>query len=161
MNGQTPLDDVLDRQIDVARKLAALLESERSALTGQSPDAVAEIAACKVQLLEAFERLEQERIAAEPAAASPTASQASREASREASRLANDTSITRAASHRWKSLMSLMAACRQANETNGLIVSLRQGQIRQLMDIVRGVPALTYGPTGQTFASALRPLGRV
>jgi hypothetical protein len=38
---------VLDREIDVARQLATTLEAEREALTGNSPDAVAEKAARK------------------------------------------------------------------------------------------------------------------
>jgi len=37
---------------------------------------------------------------------------------------------------------------------------LRQGQVRQLIDIVRGGPALTYSPQGKTFAKALRALAR-
>jgi flagellar biosynthesis/type III secretory pathway chaperone len=56
--------------------------------------------------------------------------------------------------------MGLLATCRNANETNGLIVNLKQGQIRQLLDIVRGGSAITYGPQGQTFAAAVRPLAR-
>jgi flagellar biosynthesis/type III secretory pathway chaperone len=54
-----------------------------------------------------------------------------------------------------------MARCRTANELNGHIIRVRQHQIRQLIDIVRGKPAaVTYDPHGKTFAKALRPLAR-
>jgi flagellar biosynthesis/type III secretory pathway chaperone len=44
--------------------------------------------------------------------------------------------------------MELMAGCRTANEVNGYIIHLRQGQIKQLIDIVRGGSPLTYTPQG-------------
>jgi flagellar biosynthesis/type III secretory pathway chaperone len=61
---------------------------------------------------------------------------------------------------RWRSLMGLIAACSTANEVNGRIVHIRQVQTRQLIDIVRGGPPVTYGPRGKTFATALRALAR-
>ena len=56
--------------------------------------------------------------------------------------------------------MELMAGCRTDNEVNGHIIHIRQNQIRQLIDIVRGGAPLTYGPRGKTFAKALRALAR-
>jgi len=56
--------------------------------------------------------------------------------------------------------MELMAGCRTANDVNGHIIHVRQHQIGQLIDIVRGGPAITYGPRGKTFAKALRALAR-
>ena len=56
--------------------------------------------------------------------------------------------------------MELMAGCRAANEVNGYIIHVRQNQIRQLMDILRGTTPVTYGPQGKTFARALRALAR-
>ena len=53
-----------------------------------------------------------------------------------------------------------MAGCRTANEVNGHIIHVRQHQIRQLIDIVRGGPSVTYDPQGKTFAKALRALAR-
>src|ERR1700680_2500142 len=55
------LEDLLDREIDVARNLQATLESERAALTGDSPDAVVKLAAEKMALFATFEKLEEER----------------------------------------------------------------------------------------------------
>ena len=135
------LEDLLDREIDVARTLQATLESERAALTGDSPDAVVKLAAEKMALFAAFEKLEEERRSLwnEPAAG---------------------VSGFAAMAGRWAALLKLMAGCRTANEVNGHIIHVRQHQIRQLIDIVRGGPAITYGPQGKTFARAQRALAR-
>jgi flagellar biosynthesis/type III secretory pathway chaperone len=56
--------------------------------------------------------------------------------------------------------MELMAGCRTANEINGYIINLRQGQVSQLLGILRGATPLTYSPQGKTFAKALRALAK-
>jgi flagellar biosynthesis/type III secretory pathway chaperone len=56
--------------------------------------------------------------------------------------------------------MEVIAGCRTANEVNGYIINLRQGQISQLLGIVRGTSTLTYTPQGKTFAKALRALAK-
>jgi flagellar biosynthesis/type III secretory pathway chaperone len=146
-----PLEDLLDREIELARHLADALAAERAALTGNSPDDLAVKTAAKCAIFAQFERLEEERrelcIAADqplpPPAGDPSAS-----------------GLAPAVAARWHSLLALMTRCRSANEINGHIIHVRQGQIRQLIDIVRGGPAMTYGPRGKTFATALRALAR-
>jgi flagellar biosynthesis/type III secretory pathway chaperone len=128
------LEDLLDREIDAARLLASILAAERIALTGTSTEAVQTMAAEKVQLLHNIEKLEDER-----RALGATAGQAL---------------------PAWRTLLELMAGCRAANEVNGYIINLRRGQIKQLIDIVRGGAPVTYGPQGKTFAKALRALAR-
>jgi flagellar biosynthesis/type III secretory pathway chaperone len=132
------LEDLLDREIELARSLAATLADEQTALTGDSPSMVETRAAEKIRLFESIEKLEAERRTLWDGA---------------------DESETVVA--RWRSLMELMAGCRTANDINGQIIHVRQHQIRQLIDIVRGRPApITYGPQGKTFATALRALAR-
>lgn len=133
------LEDVLDREIAAARSLAATLAAERAALTGDTPGAIQEQAAEKVKILGVIERLEAERrsVWAVPA-----------------------TGAAASVAERWCTLMELMAACRTENEVNGHIVRVRQHQVGQLIDIVRGGPAITYGPQGKTFAKAQRALAR-
>ena len=97
-------------------------------------------AAEKIRVLETLEKLDQERRAL---CESPTSE-----------RLA----VT--VVERWRRLMELMAGCRSANEVNGHIIHVRRHQIRQLIDIVRGGPSVTYDPQGKTFAKALRALAR-
>jgi len=134
------LEDLLDREIEVARSLAATLAAERTALTGDSPDAVTQSAAEKVEFLGTIERLEEER---RTLCAAPQA-----------------PGIAATVAERWRALMELMAGCRTANEVNGHIIHVRQHQTRQLLDIVRGGSPMTYGPHGKTFAKALHALAR-
>jgi flagellar biosynthesis/type III secretory pathway chaperone len=134
------LEDVLDREIEVARDLAMTLAAEQTALTGDSPQAVELKAAEKLRLLESIETLEAER---RELCASPTGS-----------------GLAAVVAERWRALMELVAGCRTANEINGHIIHVRQHQIRQLIDVVRGGPAITYSPQGKTLAKALRALAR-
>jgi len=133
------LEDVLDREIDAARSLAATLAAERTALTGDSPQAVEQKSAEKVQILETLEKLEAERrdLWAMPG-----------------------LGLAATVAERWRALMEVMAGCRAANDVNGHIIHVRQHQVQQLIDIVRGGPEITYSPQGKTFAKALRALAR-
>src|ERR1700691_1128365 len=134
------LEDLLDREIELAVVLAATLAAKKTALTGDSPRAVEENAAEKIRVLEAIEKLDQERRALCESATSPGSA----------------ASVV----ERWRKLMALMGGCRTANEVNGHIIHVRRHQIRQLIDIVRGGPSITYDPQGKTFAKALRALAR-
>jgi len=134
------LEDLLDREIEAARTLADTLAAERTALTGESPGAVEQMAAEKTRIFAAIETLETQRRALCPP-----------------SDLAG---IAATVAERWGALMELMARCRTANEVNGHIINVRRNQVQQLLDIVRGGPAITYNPQGKTFAKALRALAR-
>jgi flagellar biosynthesis/type III secretory pathway chaperone len=136
------LEDLLDREITVAQSLAQTLAAERTALTGDSPEAVKEKAADKVRLLGNIEELEGERRALWGTSG------------------ADGTALGTSVAGRWRALMELMAGCKIANEVNGHIIHIRQNQIRQLFDIVRGGAPVTYDPQGKTFARALRALAR-
>jgi flagella synthesis protein FlgN len=150
-NARRNLEDLLDREIEAARLLSTTLAAERGALTGTSPEAVQQKAAEKIQLLDMIERLERERQAV------------CAETGLDVSGNSGDGSVSKMGgmvSERWRALMELMAGCRTANEVNGYIIHVRQNQIRQLMDILRGTTPVTYGPQGKTFARALRALAR-
>ncbi len=134
------LEAVLDREIELGREFAAMLDAERAALTGDTAEKVAERAAEKTALLGRLEGLEAERRS-----------------------LCDDLRDAGAADGirvRWRSLMAIMANCRAANEVNGYIVNARHGQVRQLLDVLRGGPAPTYGPQGKALQPALRALAR-
>lgn len=144
------LEELLDREIEASRALAAALDAERDALTGSSPRAVEERAAEKTQLLASIEKLEDERRALSVAAAQGLPG----------ARVPLGTSIAASVAERWARLMEIMGRCRTANEINGYIINLRQGQVRELLGIVRGASPLTYTPQGKTFAKALRALAK-
>src|SRR5271167_4223872 len=134
------LEDLLDREIELARALAATLAAERTSLIGDSPQAVEQNAADKVRVLQGIEKLEEERRAL---CAGPV-----------------NSGLGASVMERWRALMALMAGCRTANDVNGHIIHVRQHQVRQLIEIVRGGPAVTYDSHGKTFAKALRALAR-
>ena len=144
------LEDLLDREIEIARMLAANLDAERAALTGASPEAVEHLTAEKIQLLGNIEKLEDERraLAAVADQGLPGTS------------VARGTRIAATVAGRWHTLMELMSSCRMANEINGHIINLRRGQIQQLMGIVRGGSPVTYTSQGKTLAKALRALAK-
>jgi flagellar biosynthesis protein FlgN len=134
------LEDLLDREIELARGLAATLADEKAALTGTSPLQLESTVAEKLHVLASIESLEVER--------------------RALCAVPNAPGIAATVLERWRALMELMAGCRNANDINGHIIHVRQNQVRQLIDIVRGGPAVTYDPHGKTFAKALRALAR-
>jgi len=143
-HAQRRLEELLDREIEAARALSLALAAERAALTGDQPTVVHQSAADKIRLFAEIEALDTERRALwNP----PEAGNAGESAS---------VAVT----ERWNALLELMAGCRRANEVNGHIIHIRQNQIRQLLNIVRGGAPMTYGPQGQTYAKALRALAR-
>jgi flagellar biosynthesis/type III secretory pathway chaperone len=136
------LEDLLSREITAAQSLAQTLAAERTALTGDSPEAVKEKAAEKLGLLGSIEKLEGERRTLWGTSGSDGAA------------------FGHIVAQRWRALMELMAGCRIANDVNGHIIHIRQNQIRQLFDIVRGGAPTTYGPQGKTLTRTLRALAR-
>lgn len=144
------LEDLLDREIEVARELAGTLDAERTALTGPSPDAVEHQAAEKTRLLKLIEKLETERRALAQSA----------EQALPGARAPLGAGIAATVAERWRTLMELIAGCRASNEINGYIIHTRQGQINQLIGVVRGASPDTYTSQGKTLAKALRALAK-
>jgi flagella synthesis protein FlgN len=144
------LEEILDREIEAARSLAAVLDAERAALTGSSPEKVQQLAEEKIRLLGGIENLEDERrmLATAAGQALPGA------------RVPREAGVAAAVAERWRMLMELMAGCRSANEVNGYIVHTRRSQLQQLLGIIRGASPLTYTAQGKTFARALRALAK-
>jgi flagellar biosynthesis/type III secretory pathway chaperone len=149
-DARSRLENLLDREIEAARALAATLDEERSALTGTSPQSVEQKAAEKMRLLGAIENLEDERRALAAAA----------EQALPGARVPRGSTLAATVAERWRTLMELMAGCRTSNEINGYIINLRQGQIKQLIGVVRGASPLTYTSQGKTFARAHRALAK-
>ena len=159
------LNSLLDRQIAVGNSLLAALESERGTLTGFDLAALADSTAEKERLAAEFDRLDGDRrllvarlcfgaaradmVALIRAAEDP----AYREDARQAGPLAT----------RWRRLVSLAERCRDANERNGLIVSMQSRRVTKTLNVLRTGRAdeLTYGPAGSAGAGYARALGRV
>jgi len=160
------LKSLLDRQIGAGTALLAALESERGALAGFDPAALAHSTAEKERLVAEFDRLDADRrrcvarLGFGPARADMAGliraaeDPAYREESRQAGPLAT----------RWRRLVAVAERCRDANERNGLIVSMHSRRVLKTLNVLRtGRPdELTYGPGGGAGAGhAARALGRV
>jgi flagellar biosynthesis/type III secretory pathway chaperone len=161
----TALNSLLDRQIVVGNALLHALESEKGTLTGFDLAALEHTTEEKERLVAEFDRVdaERQRIVARlgfgptrtdmveliRAAEDP----AYREDSRQAGPLAT----------RWRRLVSIAERCRDANERNGLIVSMHSRRVTKALNVLRtGRPdELTYGPAGAAAAGYGRALGRV
>jgi flagellar biosynthesis/type III secretory pathway chaperone len=144
------LEDLLDREIEAAGSLAALLDAERTALTGASSADVEKRAAEKMSLLRSIEKMEDERrtLANDAGQNLPGA------------RLTREGGLAAGVAQRWRTLLELMSRCRSSNQVNGYIIHTRQNQLLQLLGIVRGAAPLTYTAQGKTFARAQRPLAK-
>ena len=141
-NARHRLEELLSCEITAAQSLAQILAAERAALTGDSPGLVKEMAAEKIALFNSIEEMESERRRLWGASG------------------ADGAAFGHIVTERWRALMALMAGCRKANDVNGHIIHIRQNQIRQLFDIVRGGAPTTYGPQGKTLTRTLRALAR-
>jgi flagellar biosynthesis/type III secretory pathway chaperone len=144
------LEDLLDREIEAARSLAAVLDAERDALTGTSTADVSQRAAEKMALLRSIEKMEDERRSLANAAGQNLPG----------ARVSRETGPAATVGQRWRTLMELMTRCRSSNQVNGYIIHTRQNQLQQLLGIVRGAAPLTYTAQGKTFARAQRPLAK-
>jgi len=160
------LNSLLDRQIAAGTALLAALESERSTLTGFDPAALEQSTAEKERLVAEFDRLDADRrhsvarLGFGPRRADmlelirAAEDRAYREDSRQAGPLAT----------RWRRLVSVAERCRDANERNGLIVSMHSRRVTKTLNVLRtGRPdELTYGPGSAAGSGhAARALGRV
>ena len=136
------LEELLGREITAAQSLAEILAAERAALTGDSSEVVKEMAAEKIGLLNSIEEIEAVRRTLWGASG------------------ADGAAFGHIVAERWRALMTLLAGRRKANDVNGHIIRIRQNQIRQLFDIVRGGAPTTYGPQGKTLTRTLRALAQ-
>ena len=160
------LSALLDRQIVAGNALLHALESERGTLTGFDLAALEHSTAEKERRVAEFDRLDADRrrLAARLGVGPARADMVElirraedpgyREDARQAGPLAT----------RWRRLVSIAERCRDANERNGLIVSMHSRRVTKTLNVLRtGRPdELTYGPAGGAASGhAARALGRV
>jgi flagellar biosynthesis/type III secretory pathway chaperone len=163
---QPALQAHLDAQIAAAENLLKTLEDERTALKGADAHALVDAGAAKVAALTRFEELEQaRRLLCQGRDDRATFERLIETLDRPTSFQAAGSSIGPGATLQttWQRLLELTGRCRDSNQTNGLIVTHRQKQIRQLLGMLRGGgSAQTYGPSGarSSIAAAARAIAR-
>ncbi len=148
----------LDAEIAVAESLLTTLEEERTALKGTDASALDRAGAAKLAALKRFEQVEQERrLMCQGYETRASFEQLIDALDRQASTSSPGMTIRPGATLRttWQRLLGITSRCRDANEANGLIVGVRQKQIRQLLGVLRGTGgAETYGPNGARTSTA-------
>jgi len=139
---------VLNEQIACAEAMLLTLGRENQALVDGDADLLNAAGAEKARLVEALEGLEQERRSLSdaigatftPAGAAPTAEDDGAPA--------------------WRTLLDLVAQCKQQNQRNGALVKARSEQVRIALQALRGSEPGFYDPSGlKSAARSARPLG--
>lgn len=151
---QPELKAHLAAEIVAAEHLLKSLDVERTALRGTDAAALDRAGTDKVAALKRFEELEQERRLLCQGYGDRTAFEKLIDAlDRQSASAPGGTFGPGAPSLRssWQQLLEIAGRCRAANQANGLIVSIRQTQIRQLLGVLRGNGgAQTYGRSGES-----------
>ncbi len=125
----------------VAKRLLALLESERIALIAGDNVAIDIASANKQTLLQQIECLDDERrhLLASINGGYQVPFTMERELAHNAAALAQ-----------WRETEALLSKCQQLNQANGSVVELRIRHVRKALDLLSGNPAQAelYGPQG-------------
>lgn len=141
------LSAVLHEQIRCAESMLDVLDRENQALVAGDADRLAATGADKARLVEALEKLEVERRDLTQAIGAVAASVTAGEAPQ--------------SSPEWQKLLGLVAACKERNQRNGILVKARTDQVRAVLKVLRGSDPGVYAATGNVRSSSLgtRPLG--
>jgi flagella synthesis protein FlgN len=155
---QPELKAHLDAEIAAADTLLNSLEAERTALKGTDAAALDRAGQIKLAALKRFEELELERrllcqVHDDRTAFEQLIDSLDRQTAIPSSGPLSGSGATLRAA--WLKLLETTGRCRNMNQANGLIVTIRQTQIRQLLGVLRGAGgAQTYGPSGERSSPA-------
>jgi len=165
LNELTALNSLLDRQIAVGNALLHALESEKGTLTGFDLAALEHSTAEKERLVADFDRVdaERQRIVARLGFGPTRADMVDLIRAAEDPAYREDSRQAGPVATRWRRLVSIAERCRDANERNGLIVSMQTRRVTKTLNVLRtGRPDdLTYGRSGASASGYARDLGRV
>ncbi|HLF11367.1 MAG TPA: flagellar protein FlgN, partial [Gammaproteobacteria bacterium] len=132
-----------NEQIRCARTMLSTLSEENQALIDGDAERLNAASAGKARLVETLEALEAER---RDLTAAIKITLTSVEAG--------------SCEPQWRSLLELIAACKQQNQRNGALVKARTEQVRTALKLLRGSESEFYDPSGLTPSSrSARSLG--
>jgi len=142
---QAQLKELLDEEIEGGRHLLAALEAERNALGSGDSASLDETGTHKQAAFQRLLQLERER--------SDLCEALGYEDDQEGmQQLIASYNPGPDLMNKWKQLLEVMQACRQANEVNGKVVHLKRQQVQRGLELLRGhvVKDSLYGPSGET-----------
>jgi flagella synthesis protein FlgN len=132
------LTAVMNEQIRCAEAMLRTLGQEHEALVAGDTARLASAGADKARLVETLETLEVER----------------------RSLAAAGGSAVEQGSAQWRTLLGLVAACKDQNQRNGALLKARSEQVQIALQALRGSEPGFYDPSGlKASAHSARPLG--
>ena len=143
----TELDSLVTAQLEASRALRAALEDEHAALQQRDAEALARAGADKGRAIAKLETLEQHR---RPLCARIGAGPGQAELAAWLDSFSDGGEPARRLRERLEALTTLLRACRQANDVNGMLVGSLHRRVQQALGILRGgLPEPSaYGPAG-------------
>lgn len=138
------LSDLIDRELVLAHELGDALASEHEALRQVNSAALDQATAKKQRCVEQLAKLDAERqdmCASIGMAADRNGME----------RLLMQADPEGALTERWKTLLTRLETCREANHKNGTVVRLQKRRVSEALGILQGAPANTsvYGVSGE------------
>ena len=149
------IDRVLRDEAQLLVELEQLLQREASVVRGDDPTAIENIGGSRHRCVDLLTRLDAERTAA--------CRMLSFAAGREGfEKLLTWCDPGRSLRERWQDNLKIARRCQEMNDRNGAVVSLKLGQVQQLLATLRGgAAAPVYGRQGARFDGfATRDLGQ-
>ena len=153
------LRSIFDSQITAATQLLELLKKEHDAVADQNADDIEQLLNAKQAQIECLETLttKQDRLLVE-AGFNPSRS------TTEKFLIQHDTGGSFELINLWHRLSDVVMQCRDQNQRNGRLVTLRRRKTEQALNILRGQSpdSQSYGPDGTAVSgTASRPLTTV
>ena len=141
---QQVLNELIDRELELAQELGEVLASERDALSTVDPGALDASTARKQACIEELSALDVER----RHLCSSTGLTPDRGGME---RLLIQADPQGALAERWRTLLARLEYCREANDNNGTVLRMHRRRVTEALGILNGVAAnnAIYGDTGE------------
>jgi flagellar biosynthesis/type III secretory pathway chaperone len=152
---QPHLQRVLQEEARLLTELEGLLQQETVVLNGNDVAAIQTVGNARQRCVERLTQLDAERLDAARLLSFGTGPAA-------LERLLTWADPTGSLQREWLANLQVARRCKQLNDRNGAIVTVKLGQVQQMLSKLRGTPAApVYGPrAGRYGALPARALGR-
>lgn len=142
------LSDLIDQELALANELAIALAGEQDALRQSDPVALDAATLNKQSCVANLARLDNERQAVCQSFGAPAPGKANGDGLEDLLRRADPEG---ALTQRWRTLLTRLESCREANEKNGVVLRLQKRRVTEALGILQGITAnnAVYGDHGE------------